>query len=332
MSIELATNSSATIVMRDNSQISITSMGGRASYAVTPTSGAVQSRTLGPGVETAVIGPFDEGATLVITNLSAALSYRYIGGNIPTMSADGTSLVSGDMEFAVASVLHQSGVPIGIAPTGSVGANGAVTLGTALTLTYSGGLYLYYPTGALYTSSAAGFYWTVMSSTTAGTAYNNVYSPGTNLPAIPTTLTAIVDAGPGAFTGSTTEIAAIYVTVAGGEMGANGCIEVCIQGAHNNTAGNKIYNVLIGGTQVWSQAMTTSASFAAPLVSTYNRGVASRQVTTNTSVSGSSSGNPGVASIDTTADFTFEVRLRHGSAATDWIILEYCKIILIPRS
>ena len=248
------------------------------------------------------------------------------------LSADGTAVVSGDRNFAIASVLHQSGVPIGIAPTGSVGANGAVTLGTALTLTYSGGLYLYYPTGALYTASAAGFYWTAMSSTTAGTAYNNVYSPGTNLPAIPATLTAIVDAGPGAFTGSTTEIAAIYVTVAGGEMGVNGCIEACIQGAHTNSAGNKIYSVHIGGTQVWSQSGTTSASFGAPLVSTYNRGIETRQVTTNVSVSGVSSGNPGVASIDTTADFTFEIRLRHGSAATDCIVLEYCKIIIIPRS
>ena len=92
----LAVNSTKTIVMRDSSQVSITSKGGRASYVVTPETGDVQSRTFGPGVETAVIGPFDEGATLVITNLSAALTYRYIGGNIPTVSSDGTSLASGD--------------------------------------------------------------------------------------------------------------------------------------------------------------------------------------------------------------------------------------------
>ena len=96
MSETLAVNSTETITMRDSSQIVITSQGGRASYVVTPETGAAHSRTFGPGVETAVVGPFEGSATLVITNLSAALSYRYIGGNVPTLSDDGTSLVSGD--------------------------------------------------------------------------------------------------------------------------------------------------------------------------------------------------------------------------------------------
>lgn len=90
-------------------------------------------------------------------------------------------------------ILAQCNVPIGIAPTGTMAANGAITLGTALNTTYSGGLWLYLPAGAAYAGSLAGFYWTVMSSTTLGTVYNNTYTPGTDpvdIPASPTAISA----------------------------------------------------------------------------------------------------------------------------------------------
>jgi hypothetical protein len=85
-------------------------------------------------------------------------------------------------------------------------ANGAVTLGTALDATYSTGIWLYYPAGAVYSGSVAGFYWTVMSSTTVGTVYMNTYVPGTSTFDAPASPTAVVAAGPGAFTGVTAAV------------------------------------------------------------------------------------------------------------------------------
>ena len=72
-------------------------------------------------------------------------------------------------------VIDQNGVPIGISPTGSMAANGAVTIGTALDQIYADGIWLYYPVGAAYGGSVAGFFLTVIFSTTPGTVFNNNY-------------------------------------------------------------------------------------------------------------------------------------------------------------
>lgn len=59
------------------------------------------------------------------------------------------------------------GVVKGVAPSGTVAADGTITLGTALPGVFSAGVLLYLPAGAI-VSGAAGFYWCDMSSTTLG--------------------------------------------------------------------------------------------------------------------------------------------------------------------
>lgn len=91
----LAINTAVSLSLRDGGQIEITTTGGAASYSVTPASGAAETRNIGAYPESLVVGPYVNGATLVITNLTAALSYRYIGGNIATLTTDADGVLTG---------------------------------------------------------------------------------------------------------------------------------------------------------------------------------------------------------------------------------------------
>lgn len=249
-----------------------------------------------------------------------------------TSTSGVAELVAPGADLGMTLVLSQGGIPISIPPSGSVGDNGALTLGTATPITYSAGIYLYFASGKVYPVSPAGFYWTVMSSTTAGVVYNNIYSPNTTFPIAPTSPTPIVATGPGAFTGVQTEITALYMTVPGGLMGKNGRINFNFLGAHNNTAGNKTYSMYVGGTLMSALTATSSVSMVVPKVTVTNRGVENRQVAANSIVSGTGSAAPSAATINTAADFVVEVRLTHSSSATDLIGIESHRITVEPRS
>lgn len=234
-------------------------------------------------------------------------------------------------------VLLQCGVSIGIAPTGTMGANGAVTLGTALNTTYSGGIWLYYPSGAVYSGSAAGFFWTVMSSTTLGTVYNNIYVPGTNAFDIPASPTAVSDAGPGAFTGVTSEITALSVTVPGGLMGNNGSILSYGLRNHNNSAGNKTLRIKYGATTIANRNDTTSVTSAFS-TSFSNMGSTSRQMIVagsagglaSTYLSGTTSGAVNtIATEDTSINNNMSVTMQLATA-TDHTSLAHLLITVMP--
>lgn len=229
-------------------------------------------------------------------------------------------------------ILLQCGVPIGIAPTGTMAANGAVTLGTALNVTYSGGLWLYFPSGAVYSGSAAGFYWTVMSSTTLGTVYDNIYVPGTNSFDIPASPTAIVAAGPGAYTGVTSEITALSVTVPGGLMGKNGSLKTANLFTHPNNANNKILIFKINGA-VYSTSTRTTSTASRESNSFSNSGREDRQqinmggiafADTTTTVAG-----PNTTSINTAVPVTLSWTLQT-AVATDYAILNKMLVEVIP--
>lgn len=251
-----------------------------------------------------------------------------------TKSSTGVvALRAGSNTLPMVTVLSQSGVPIGIPGSGTVGANGALTLTTGLPLTYSagGGIYLYFPAGACYSASAAGFYYCVMTSSTAGTIYNNIYSPGTNFPIVPSLPTTYVAAGPGAYTGSTAAITAVQATVPGGILGANGRLAFGYLGTNVNSAGNKTYTIYVGGNLMHTINATTTVSMAVPEVSVANRGATNRQISVQTTIAGTSGALPAVASVDTSVDFNVEIRLQHSSSATDAIVLEHNFIQALPR-
>ena len=229
-------------------------------------------------------------------------------------------------------VLLQCGVSIGIAPTGTMGANGAVTLGTALNTTYSGGVWLYYPAGAAYSGSAAGFYWTVMSSTTAGTVYTNTYVPGTSSFDIPASPTAVVDAGPGAFTGVTSEITAISVTVPGGLMGKHGSLRWSLLFTHNNSANNKVLTHKFGAVSIATSTRTTTTT-SRESNCVINAGRADKQIANGGGVAFADGNttvpNPSIQSIDTGVDKVLSFTLTHGTA-TDFATLDRTVVEVLP--
>lgn len=228
-------------------------------------------------------------------------------------------------------ILAQGGTPIGIAPTGTMGANGAVTLGTALNTTYSGGIWLYFPAGAVYSGSTAGFYWTVMSSTTLGTVYNNTYVPGTSSFDIPASPTAVVDAGPGAYTGVTSEITAISVTVPGGSLGKHGILFYEQYSAFNNTAGNKRVLMRLAGTAM-EDRYTTTEQGSAQRIGFMNRGSQARQTKArSSSLTGfMPMGAPAEdTTVDTSVDCAATISLVT-AVATDWIILMASRFEVYP--
>src|ERR1700745_2516796 len=93
-------------------------------------------------------------------------------------------------------------VPFIYGDSGNVAANGGDTLCTARPVAYPNA-YKWYPAGAVFAGSVAGWYFIQMTSTTAATIFNNVYTSGQ--PTIPpqNALVPVVAAGPGAYTATT---------------------------------------------------------------------------------------------------------------------------------
>jgi len=224
----------------------------------------------------------------------------------------------------------QSNVPYGIANSGTVTALGAVTLGTALPFIYGaasiagtvplystvagnvgGGAWLYYPATAFSTLSA-GFYWTVMTSTTVGTVYSA--GPGSAV---------AVGTGSG-YTGATSAQVARSISIpANGMGGPNGKARFRLLVSTNNSAGAKTAALTFGGQSVVSQAVTTSVGavldgFVA------NRGVSGAQlVSPNVAAFGSGAQATAMAQInvDTTVATTVNISLTLATA-TDVVVLE----------
>ena len=168
--------------------------------------------------------------------------------------------------------ISQSSVHVYIAPSGTMGNNGAVTLGTALPRAFTEGLYLHFEANAIYAGSAAGKYWAIMSTTTAGVVYNNTFSATSNgMPSLVTSPTAFVTTGPGAYTGATSEVAFGQATLPGGSLGPNGNWNSFLQFGTNSSANLKTGRVYFDGTLISAAGVTTSA-FVTPQVVFSNKG------------------------------------------------------------
>lgn len=237
-----------------------------------------------------------------------------------------TLLVTG-RSVPLSPTLHQSAFPIGIAPTGAVGENGALTLGTALPATYNDGIFLHFPAGAVQADSPAGFYFCTMTSGTEGTVFGDIYTPGTAAPTLPAAPAAIVDPGPGAYVGETAAVAAVSITLPGGLLGPNGRARFDLLGAHTDSAGDKTYSVHFGGEAIVAATGSTSQSLSIPGFLLANRGRADRQVAAGDPAGGTSAVAPLETAIDTAADVVIEIKLQR-AAATDSMVLDRAGIVV----
>jgi hypothetical protein len=214
---------------------------------------------------------------------------------------------------------YGSGLPFVMPANGNItSTSGGITVGTAFDYII-GPSYAYFPANALNASSAAGWYYTVWSSTTVGIIYAETYTNGSaQIPAYPSTLTTVV----AAYTQVTAfDVVGPNFVIPGGYLGNNGVIEFSRSVNNNNSAGGKIYSVYFGGTVQQGLTQTTNPKYG--IYGTIrNRGIETRQL----SVSGST-GDPGAASslpksaIDTRSDqiISFTMQL---AVATDYAITE----------
>lgn len=266
-----------------------------------------------------VLGNMMACSTAVLFDGTLGIPARQIGNNLQIGGSN--AIQFGNVQRIVASA-----IPFVIAPTGTMANNGAITLGTALPTTYAN-CYLYLPASAIFAGSTAGWYYTQMSSTTAGTVFNNTYTTG--IPTIPGG-TAFVTTGPGAYTGVITQQTMQSLPVAGNLLGPNGVLVYEVTWTYPNNANTKTLGVGFGSTY-YSFGQTTTNSVALKK-SIRNRGVTNVQVAdTGTGAAGSGSGasNPVYGSTDTSAQQFFNLTGQL-AVATDFIVSEYIMIEAIP--
>ena len=224
--------------------------------------------------------------------------------------------------------LLSSAIPMILPSSGSIGNNGALSGLTALPVTYAN-CYLYFPADAIAAGVAAGLYYVVMSSTTAGTIYNNTYTGG--LPAIPSSPTAFSTTGSGAYTQTTgADITLLSLTVPGGLMGLNGVLSETKHHVYNNSAGFKYNKQIFGGTTFMVQAPTTTTGIRTNSFIS-NRGVSNAQVSQGSFSSGWFAGGvvtPLYGTVDTTSDKTY-ASTGQLATATDYLILNNFRLELV---
>lgn len=225
-------------------------------------------------------------------------------------------------------LLFRGSIPVGIAPTGTMANNGAVTLGTAIPAIYAA-CYLYLPANAIVAGSAAGLYYTVMSSTTVGQVFNNTYTSG--IPATPASPTAFVTTGPGAFAGSIARQTLITLTLPGGLMGLNGSLDLESLWSATNNANAKTPTVVFGGNDVSTSALTSAAAIHDTRL-IMNKASAALQIAQAGAATGGW-GSAGSAStylaVNTAADVTLKYDLQKATA-TDWAGIEAFRAWVAP--
>lgn len=278
------------------------------------------------------------------------IAYFSNGGvwqRIAAPPATGTSLAKydggGGFANAVAGVDYtpapaiQTAVPIGLAPGGTAGNNGAIT-GVTLPVAYSA-IWFYFPAGALYAGSLAGFYFCTATTTTI-TVYANYIAATTagmglggstanwNIPASPT---PIVATGPGAYLQTTSSVFTPGILVPANSLGAHGSIETHIACRQTNSAGAKTVQVCFGKNTTFTTVNAINAGSSAQnaqVATLYCRGVPNAQIMPSSQDS-AIFGFTG-SSIDTTQDQYVQVRLTNPNTSEP-LVLEFIKIIVVPQ-
>jgi hypothetical protein len=216
--------------------------------------------------------------------------------------------------------IFQNAIPVILPSSGSIGNNGALTLTTALPAIFTRA-YMYFPANAISAGSAAGLYYVVMSSTTAGTIYNNTLTSGEAT--IPSSPTAFATTGPGAYTQTTaSDITLALFTLYGGTLGDRGVMVINQQASHPSNANIKSPKIKIGGVSVFDPGgYTTQTIITVPYV-LRNRGATNINVDSkHAGVGNSLSVTSGYRTLDTSTDLTV-LYTANLQVATDYFILE----------
>lgn len=235
--------------------------------------------------------------------------------------------------YQLSRVLSQTGIPIIIPTSGSIGNNGALSGITALSDAFlPQGMYLYFPANAIVAGSAAGLYYTVLATTTTGTIFNNTYSSG--IPSIPTTPTPFVTTGPGAFTQTTaSDITLLSLPISANAMGPNGTLLSYLRWTMNSSANNKILSAKLNAISEYTNTLTTVAIYE-HIIAISNRGVVNRQQASrpnNPGFGGGTSGTTTNTTVDTSAAMTLNITGQI-ALATDFLGISWHSVQLQPAA
>ena len=172
---------------------------------------------------------------------------------------------------------------------GDGGANGMLFTGTAGGFTLSAAVltglvipvgYCYLPANAGGLGNAAGWFYFEMSSATAGTVYNNGFTPTPGaLPAVPTAKTAFANPAGGRITQTTADITMLSCSLAAGAMGKNGFLKAGIKILGQATASLKRARIYVDTTLMHDFAFGTSSCSDYEVI-IQNTGALNAQITT----------------------------------------------------
>jgi hypothetical protein len=213
-------------------------------------------------------------------------------------------------------------IPIIVAPTGTMANNGAITVGTAFATTYAG-VYLTLPAGAIAAGvpASADTYYTQMSSATVGTVCNNRLADNLDSvggPTIPASCTAFSTTGPGAYTGVTTAVTLLTLTLPASILSTTGILDADVQYTYGNTANSKLTTITFGGTN-WTSVNQSANTGARFLGRAQNRNSASVQSLSGgyfTFSGGANGAAVGYSSVNTGAAVSIVFQMTH-TTATD---------------
>ena len=226
--------------------------------------------------------------------------------------------------------LLATAIPMILPSSGTIGNNGALSGLTAFPGTYVS-CYMYFPANAIAAGVAAGLYYCVMSSTTAGTIYNNTYTSGQ--PTIPASPTAFSTTGPGAYTQTTaSDVTVLSGTVPANTLGINGELRSTFLSEMVSGASYKVIGHKLGGTSYYEFYAATNSGWGG-FVGLTNRGETGKQAGPAAWYPGTSNGgfSPADYSIDTTTDKTWVATLRLHTVATDWVILRRVTLEIVTQ-
>lgn len=190
------------------------------------------------------------------------------------------------------------------------------------------GCYAYLPANFGGQTIEAGWYWTVMTSDTAGEVYNNTYSSGN--PAYfesPTTFGNLT----GWLTQTTSEVTAISgFTIAAGSLGPSGLLRTLVKIIANSSGTSKIGRLKLGGVQVGYIPITSANLDVDVEMVMQNAGILTRQINTRSSVPGIAGSNTTYSldhsAADTSVDCALTTTIQLG-ANTDLYTLLFRQII-----
>lgn len=268
-----------------------------------------------------------------------------VAGDIPVLTATQSPAFTGDVTKSSGSlattvntvhggsqvgyIFVQSGLPFILPSSGSMGNNGALTITTALPLTYAKA-YICLQVNVIASGVAAGCYYATCSSTTVCTLFNNVYSSG--VPTVPGSPTAFSTTGPGAYTQTTSAVTLQTYTLPGNSLGLNGALRLTVIWGFAGSTNAKTLVCSVGGSTIFTQAPvagTTVAYYGA--TEWINRGATAVQIARSSGANGAGTAAATQTAIDTTANQTFLCSAQLANAA-DFTILEGLTSEILPSS